>query len=110
MSLLNGRSFTLLVRRGTHTSLLSTDTYAMQGEPLYTTDTQQLYIANNSNKAIPVNGNTYPTTGLPTSVSTGERAFVTDATTGSATFLSTPVNGGSTFAPVFYDGNKWRVG
>jgi hypothetical protein len=114
MSKLNNRNWTLLFRRGTYATLVSSTTYFTQGEPAYTTDSKQLYITDGSNNKIPVMGNTWLTTALTalsTLTTTGERAFVTDATTASATFLSTPVGGGAVFCPVFFSANgKWTVG
>lgn len=46
--------------------------------------------------------------GLPTGVTQGSRAMVTDAN--ATTFNSVVAGGGSNIVPVFYNGTTWRIG
>ncbi len=50
MSELNNRPFTLVLRQGTLTNLELSTTYLTQGEPVYTTDTKQVFIGDGTNK------------------------------------------------------------
>jgi hypothetical protein len=61
---------------------------------------------NMHNAVITTQGYTVAT--LPTGVSTGARAHVTDAT--SCTFMGALTGGGSTKCPVFYNGTSWVAG
>lgn len=54
MAKLNKTDFTLRFRRGLRASLLATATYLWQGEPIYTTDTKQLFVGDSTNRAVPV--------------------------------------------------------
>lgn len=109
MSLLNNRFWTLRLRRGTQANLMLATTLLQEGEPAYTTDTKQTFIADASNNKIPICGAVYAVLSLPAGTS-GARAFVNNAL--APTFGAAPVTGGAVFVPVFWDGNAsaWKVG
>ncbi len=50
MTELNNRPFTIVLRQGTLTNLELATTYLTQGEPVYTTDTKQVFVGDGTNK------------------------------------------------------------
>ena len=56
MSLLDDRPITIQLRQGTDANLVKSTTYAIEGEPLFTTDTLQVFVADGANNKNPVGG------------------------------------------------------
>jgi len=100
----------LRIRRGVAASITASSTFCEEGEPLYTTDSHNFYIANASGTPVLIGNDStgYIVASLPGSVATGMRTYVTNALT--PVFGSTVVGGGTVTVPVFYTGAAWIVG
>lgn len=108
---LNNTSQQLQLKTGTVAQITAVaNAMGVQGEPLYATDTKQLYIHDGTSyvstsifqKPVTLKGYTVAT--LPTGTQ-GDICFVTDAL--APTYLTAVTGGGTIVTPVFYNGSNW---
>ncbi len=110
MSELNDRPFSYQFRSGPESRIASFKTVAVSYEPVWVTDSKQLYIADGADPSTltPVAGGVFTVGTLPTAGVVGRRAIVTDAN--SPTFGATVVSSGAVVITVFDNGTAWKVG